>query len=828
MTDNPPQVLATADLTPVSPAPLHPPSPVIVLQDQADALYTMSLPNDSQAIAGFAAASRQPAGEDPNGILAVDIQDDTHSTNATSTTSSNEIGLDDDSSSEDQEAEDEDEGAPLAIDEEKAQHPGQQGAASAAAAAEIHQDVSKTIDSTLNSDTSHSLRKHSELVVPAHEVSSTSTTQSAHQSVPSPSPQQSQGPRELQEPPGHAVVPLSTNHPGPSQPPTTDTSAEQSDVTSNAANNEIDIQSLVDKIIGNAPTSDASQASVPQSSAATLPATSQASSLPPRPPMPQQPAQSPYVRPEDALMYQQALSHSGVTTPSSIPPPPGTYPAGAPGTAPDARSNLPPPPAPSHSALAAQLTVPQFDHVYAAATATSTQPPVADQPQKWETFLQEERRYVSEAKWDRFPDGSRLFIGNLSSDRVSKKEVFDIFSKYGRLAQISLKQAYGFVQYHLLAEGEAAMEKLQGIEVRGRKIHLEFSRSQKKDNEGEKRGNRNKRDNDRHDGGRARRDDYRPGSGRQSSPRRGSHRQQNSYDDSRSYRDGLDSGRGRSRSPGYGRRDSAHYRRRSPSPYRRHSSGAELDIPRRYGGEIPDVQFLLLQEVERDFVSWVEGAFVSQGLKVHVMFLNPHFPRDAVIHRQVVEGVHAVVELDFHARQSGTISLQVFDRSAGRDNVRYDQYRDLDPLIAAQLVTRTKTQAQMPPYNVPYPPMQQYPQTAPSPYLAAPYPNQHYAGGAAPGGPAGSSLDPATLQRILGTLGQQGGPQGPPPPGHPAGGGPHGLAGYGANNPTGSGGPNMHHGVNYPTVSVNGTPGPPGDSAQHVQNIMAQLARYRQ
>lgn len=62
------------------------------------------------------------------------------------------------------------------------------------------------------------------------------------------------------------------------------------------------------------------------------------------------------------------------------------------------------------------------------------------------------------------------YEGNLSSDRVSKKEVFDIFSAYGRLAQISLKQAYGFVQYHTLAEGEAAMEHLQGMEVRGRKI----------------------------------------------------------------------------------------------------------------------------------------------------------------------------------------------------------------------------------------------------------------------------------------------------------------------------------------------------------------------
>jgi hypothetical protein len=50
-----------------------------------------------------------------------------------------------------------------------------------------------------------------------------------------------------------------------------------------------------------------------------------------------------------------------------------------------------------------------------------------------------------------------------------------MFSRYGRLAQISLKQAYGFVQYHTVAEGQAAMDNLQGIEIRGRKIRKQAS-----------------------------------------------------------------------------------------------------------------------------------------------------------------------------------------------------------------------------------------------------------------------------------------------------------------------------------------------------------------
>jgi hypothetical protein len=60
--------------------------------------------------------------------------------------------------------------------------------------------------------------------------------------------------------------------------------------------------------------------------------------------------------------------------------------------------------------------------------------------------------------------------GNLSSERVSKREVFDVFHRFGRLAQISLKNAYGFVQYHTIAEGATAMEHAQGIELGGRKI----------------------------------------------------------------------------------------------------------------------------------------------------------------------------------------------------------------------------------------------------------------------------------------------------------------------------------------------------------------------
>lgn len=45
-----------------------------------------------------------------------------------------------------------------------------------------------------------------------------------------------------------------------------------------------------------------------------------------------------------------------------------------------------------------------------------------------------------------------------------------MFHKHGRLAQISLKSAYGFVQYHTVDEGQRAVDHLQGTEIKGRRI----------------------------------------------------------------------------------------------------------------------------------------------------------------------------------------------------------------------------------------------------------------------------------------------------------------------------------------------------------------------
>lgn len=52
--------------------------------------------------------------------------------------------------------------------------------------------------------------------------------------------------------------------------------------------------------------------------------------------------------------------------------------------------------------------------------------------------------------------------------------MFHIFHKYGKLAQISIKQAYGFIQFLEARSCHAALGVEQGAIVRGRKIREYF------------------------------------------------------------------------------------------------------------------------------------------------------------------------------------------------------------------------------------------------------------------------------------------------------------------------------------------------------------------
>ncbi|KAF2470269.1 uncharacterized protein BDR25DRAFT_303819 [Lindgomyces ingoldianus] len=416
----------------------------------------------------------------------------------------------------------------------------------------------------------------------------------------------------------------------------------------------------------------------------------------------------------------------------------------------------------------------------------------------YEEFLEDERKFVTDGQWDQFPMGSRLFIGNLPTEKVTKRDIFHRFYRHGKLAQISIKQAYGFVQFLDSGSCYRALHTEQGQTVRGRKMHLEISKPQRNtkkadgnanDKNGVRRRSRSpdytrggtgssQRNMDRYSGSQSAmsprdrdnrrfRDDYRPI--RSPSPQRGSR--------------GM---RGRNRSPDRydGRRRS---RSRSPRRYRSRSPRRDLDddlpLPRRAPHQIPEVQVLVVNEgLPRDFIRWVEDSFRQAGLQIDVLILSPRLSEPAVVRRQILEGVLAIVRLNTATLAKSKVNLQVFDRRGGADNIKFNEYADLEPTVAAALVINAKqdqAQAQAQTQAPPVQPVQptaphQYGQAfsnppAPAPsYTPTPHaPNQYPP---TPTSNAGnlsnliSSLDPNGLQQLLGAISQNGQSQPPQPP----------------------------------------------------------------
>jgi len=65
---------------------------------------------------------------------------------------------------------------------------------------------------------------------------------------------------------------------------------------------------------------------------------------------------------------------------------------------------------------------------------------------------------------------SNHLLGNLSSEKVTKRDIFHVFHTYGDLAQISIKQAYGFVQFLRTEDCVRALDREQGTQIRDKKI----------------------------------------------------------------------------------------------------------------------------------------------------------------------------------------------------------------------------------------------------------------------------------------------------------------------------------------------------------------------
>jgi nuclear polyadenylated RNA-binding protein 3 len=326
------------------------------------------------------------------------------------------------------------------------------------------------------------------------------------------------------------------------------------------------------------------------------------------------------------------------------------------------------------------------------------------------------------------------------------------------------------------------------------------------------------------------RDDYRPGRS-PTPPQVAGFKRRDGYapNSGRDYYDGRGRERSRSRSP-IKWRDNGRYRDRSPSPIGRNSYG-EAEPPQRDARDVPEVQIVLIDELDRGFVTWVEGEFRAKSIKTDVMIMSPRLSLAAIIRQQIVEGVLAVTQLSRRSQDTSKVPLQVFDRKGGANNVRFDEYQDLEPKIAAELVIRAK-QAQGPPPQTYVQPQFIPPQAYQAPPPVAAAPNLASLVG---------TLDNASLQQLLGTLNASGQQQQAAAQANSS----IDLAGIlgglsqqiqqqnQQQNYSAPPAQNNNYNAMTSTQSLasllgNGQGQPQQQSAQQVQDIMAQLARFRQ
>lgn len=72
---------------------------------------------------------------------------------------------------------------------------------------------------------------------------------------------------------------------------------------------------------------------------------------------------------------------------------------------------------------------------------------------------------------------NNLWVGNLASD-VTDSDLMDLFARYGALDSVTTYslRSYAFVFFKRIEDAKAAKEALQGVELRGNPVKIEFAR----------------------------------------------------------------------------------------------------------------------------------------------------------------------------------------------------------------------------------------------------------------------------------------------------------------------------------------------------------------
>ncbi|XP_031372411.1 serine/arginine-rich splicing factor RS2Z32-like isoform X1 [Punica granatum] len=70
---------------------------------------------------------------------------------------------------------------------------------------------------------------------------------------------------------------------------------------------------------------------------------------------------------------------------------------------------------------------------------------------------------------------TRLYVGHLSP-RVRSRDLEDVFSRYGRVRDVDMKRDYAFVEFSDPRDADDAQYSLNGREIKGSRIVVEFSK----------------------------------------------------------------------------------------------------------------------------------------------------------------------------------------------------------------------------------------------------------------------------------------------------------------------------------------------------------------
>lgn len=88
---------------------------------------------------------------------------------------------------------------------------------------------------------------------------------------------------------------------------------------------------------------------------------------------------------------------------------------------------------------------------------------------------------LEEGKPAKFTGDMKLYVGNISFD-CSEDDLWDIFGSVGDVGEISLvrddqgrNRGFGFVTMREQADGEKALEQLDGLDLKGRNLNVRES-----------------------------------------------------------------------------------------------------------------------------------------------------------------------------------------------------------------------------------------------------------------------------------------------------------------------------------------------------------------